>query len=75
MSRRSVLASGFAFRPVGYSAGKACSGRVYSSLRSARIGRFRLGSQVVRPDRLEIWTCSVEFGNGFECVKLLEFVE
>lgn len=75
MSRQSVVASGFAFNPVGCSARKADSGRVYSSLRAARGGRLGLSSQVVGSDRLEIWTCSVEFRNGFQYVKLLEFVE
>ena len=75
MSSRARIVSGFAFRPIGDTAVKACSGRVYSSLRFARIARFRLGGSLFRPDRLEIWTCTVQFGEGRQSVKLLEFVE
>lgn len=75
MSSQARIVSGFALRPVGDTAVKACSGRVYSSLRSARIARFRLKPSLFRPDRLEIWTCTLEFGDGFESSKLLEFVE
>ena len=75
MSSQARIVSGFAFQPVGDTAVKACSGRVYSSLRFARIARFRLNSSLFRPDRLEIWTCTVEFGDGFQRVQLMEFVE
>ena len=75
MSSQARIVSGFAFRPVGDTAVKACSGRVYSSLRFARIARFRLKSSLFGVDRLQIWTCTVEFGDGFECVKLLELAE
>ena len=75
MNRQSVIASGFAFNPVGDTAVKACSGRVYATLRSARSARSALSSQVWGFDRLEIWTCTVQFRDDFEYVKLLEFVE
>lgn len=75
MNRQSVIASGFAFNPVGDTAVKACSGRFYATLRSARAARSALSSQVWGSDRLEIWTCIVQFGDGFQSVKLLEFVE
>ena len=75
MSSQARIVSGFAFRPVGDTAVKACSGRVYSSLRFARIARFRLNSSLFGRDRLEIWTCTVEFRDGVECGKLLELVE
>lgn len=75
MSSRARIVSGFAFSPIGDTAVKACSGRVYASLRSARAARSALSSQVWGSDRLEIWTCTVQFGEGFQSVKLLEFVE
>jgi hypothetical protein len=75
MSRQSVIASGFAFNPVGDSARKADSGRVYSSLLAARGARLGLAPGLFGSDRLEIWTCTVQFRDGFQYVKLLEFVE
>lgn len=75
MSTQACIGSGFAFNPVGDTAVKACSGRVYATLRSARSARSALSSQVWGSDRLEIWTCTVQFGDGFQSVKLLEFVE
>ena len=75
MSSQARIVSGFAFKPVGETAVKACSGRVYASLRAARAARSVLEWQVWGYDRLEIWTCAVEFVDGCECVKLLEFVE
>ena len=75
MSSQARIVSGFAFRPVGDTAVKACTGRVYLSLRSARAGRSGLSSQVWGSDRLEIWTCTSEFRDGVEYVTRLEFVE
>jgi hypothetical protein len=75
MSSQARIVSGFAFMPVGDTAVKACSGRVYSSLRFARIARFRLRSSLFGVDRLQIWTCTVEYGDGFQHVRLLELVE
>ena len=75
MNGRSVSVAGFAIRPVGDTAVKAVSGRVYSSLLSARRARVALKPALFAPDRLEIWTCTVQFRDGFHCVKLLEFVE
>ena len=75
MSSQAIIVSGFGFNPVGDTAVKACSGRVYSSLRFARIARFRLKPSLFGVDRLQIWTCTVEFCDGFQHVKLLEFVE
>lgn len=75
MIRQSVVGAAFAFKPVGDTACKAGWGRVYSSLRSARAARVGLRSQVWGSDRLEIWTCVVEFRDGCQCIKLVEFVE
>lgn len=75
MSSQARIVSAFAFRPVGDTAVKACSGRVYATLRSARAARSALSSQVWGSDRLEMWTCTVQSGDGFQCVKLVEFVE
>ena len=75
MSSQARIVSGFSFLPIGDTAIKACGGRVYASLRSARAGRSALSSQVWGSDRLEIWTCSVEVRDGCKYVKLLEFVE
>lgn len=75
MSSQARIGSGFAFNPVGDTAVKACSGRVYATLRSARSARSALSPQVWGSDRLEIWTCTVEFRDGDQSVKLLEFVE
>lgn len=75
MTSQARIVSGFAFGPVGDTAVKACTGRVYASVRSARAARSALSSQLWGSDRLEIWTCTVEFCDGFEHVKLLEFVE
>lgn len=75
MSPQARIVSGFAFRPVGDTAVKACSGHAYLSLHFARLARFRLRSSLFGRDRLEIWTCTVELCGGVACVKLLEFVE
>ena len=75
MSSQARIVSGFAFKPVGDTAVKACSGRVYASLRSARAGRSALSSQVWGADRLQIWTCMVEFRDGVQYVRLMGFVE
>ena len=75
MTVRSVIGPGFALRPVGDTARKAVSGRVYSSLLAARRARAAFKPVLFAPDRLEIWTCTVQFGDGFQSVKLLEFVE
>lgn len=75
MSSRARIVSGFALSPVGDTALKAVSGRAYSSLLAARRARVALKRQLFAPDRLEIWTCTVQFGDGFQSVKLLEFVE
>lgn len=75
MTSQARIGSGFAFEPVGDTAVKACSGRVYASLRAARAARSGLSSQLWGSDRLDIWTCIVQFRDGVQCVKLLEFVE
>ena len=75
MTVRAVSGPGFALRPIGDTAVKAVSGRVYSSVLAARRARVALKRQLFAPDRLEIWTCTVQFGEGFQSVKLLEFVE
>ena len=75
MNGRSVIGAVFALRPVGDTAVKAVSGRVYSSLLAARRARLALRPQLYAPDRLEIWTCTVRVRDGVQSVKLLEFVE
>ena len=75
MSSQARIVSGFAFQPVGDTAVKAVSGRVYASLSGARIARFKLRPVLFGRDRLDIWTCTVEYGDGFQRVQLMEFVE